>query len=188
MIKIYRNPIIIIAVSGILFWLNLQFFYFPKLDEVKILKQSLEKNRERNLRIQELAKNVDFFSNLVERVEEYHREVKSLLPKQIKLSGLLRELSLLAEKNDVTVLSIKPLESGDTEINETDIIEEFKKSDIQIILECSYENLGRYIEAVEYNNLTVMAIKDVYVTFNEKIKDPSRLKVVLTIESYYKTG
>lgn len=117
MIKIYRNTIIILITAGVIFWINLQFFYFPKLDEVKGLQQSLEKNRERNLRIQELAKNVDFFSNLVERVEEYHREVKSLLPKRIKLSGLLRELSLLAEKNDVTVLSIKPLESEDTEID-----------------------------------------------------------------------
>ncbi len=188
MIKIYRNTIIVLVGAAILFWLNLQFFYFPKLKEVKSLKQSLDKNRERNIRIQELAKNVDFFSNLVGRVEDYHREVKSLLPKQIKLSGLLRELSLLAENNNVTVLSIKPIEGEDNIEDKEDEILAFEKSDIQIVLECSYENLGRFIEAVEYNNLTVMAIKNINISLNEEVDDPSKLKVVLTIESYYKTG
>jgi hypothetical protein len=201
MFKIYQKTGIVLGIGAVLLWGSIQFVYIAQLSKVKHLKMSLESNKQRNVRIDELGKDKDFFTNLMEKIEAYHQEVKSLLPKEIKLSGLLRELSVLGKKNDVTLLSIRPLESPNLEpvvMNENEPIDQlepveqaempFLNSDIEIILECHYENLGRYVQAVENNTLTVMAIKDIHITADEKSDDISRLKVILLIEAFYKGG
>ena len=190
--KIYQKTYIVLGVGAVVLWLLIQFVYVPKLTQIKKLRTSLKKNKERNVRINDLGEDKDFFEDLMTKVNLYHSEVKSLMPKQIKLSGLLRELSILAKKNDVTLLSIRPLEN--TEIGESapaqeaaeDLPGHYVSADIEIILECRYENLGRYVQAVENNSLTVMAIEDIHIKTDEKIDDPSRLKVILVIEAFYK--
>ena len=193
MTKLYQETIIALVVVVALIWLTLQFIYIPMLQEVKVVKKSLGQNRERNVRIQELAAKPDFFTDLFTKIETYHREVKSMLPKEIKLSGLLRELSLLARKNHIEIISIKPMDTQNIQDEQT-LESNFIKSDIKIICLSSFEDLGRYIESVENNNLTIMAIKDVSVSLEgggedeESGGNPSKLKGNLTIEAYYKGG
>jgi DNA-binding protein len=190
--KIDQKAYIILGAGALIVWLMIQFMYVPQLKNIKMLQQSLESNKQRNLRVNQLGQDKKFFENLIEKVDRYHNEVRSLMPKEIKLSGLLRELSLLAKKNDVTLLSIRPLEQGnmaETETTETEKLTElFQSADIEIVLKCRYENLGRYVQAVENNNLTVMAIKDIHITADEEADDKADLKVVLVIEAFYKGG
>jgi len=190
--KITQKTYIVLGVGALIIWLLIQFLYVPQLQKIKQLKLSLASNKQRNMRINDLGQDKVFFDNLIAKVNLYHEEVKSLMPKEIKLSGLLRELSVLAKKNDVTLLSIRPLEQGSmngSETKETDKLTElFQSADIEIVLECRYENLGRYVQAVENNNLTVMAIKDIHITADEKSEDASCLKVILDIEAFYKGG
>jgi len=190
MTKIFKEPLIIAGVTVALLWCMLQFLYFPQFQTIESYKDSLEKNKERNVRIQQLATQSDFFGTLVKKVAEYEREIQSMLPKQIKLSGLLRELSLLAENNNVAILSIRPIEKDNipSKVQQEAQKKGFITSDIEIVLESNYENLGRYIEAVENNNLTIMAIKNMQVEMNDEHNNPGRLKGILTIEAYYKAG
>jgi Tfp pilus assembly protein PilO len=189
-LKLDKKTYIVLGVGIFLLWILIQFVYLPKLSKVKNLQSSLQSNKQRNLRINDLGHDKEFFENLLNKVALYHDEVRSLMPKEIKLSGLLRELSVLAKKNDVTLLSIRPLDQsrsdGDRESGKDTVNEPFQSANIEIVLECRYEDLGRYVQAVENNNLTVMTIKNIHITSEGNVEDPSNLHVVLVIEAFYK--
>jgi len=189
--KFYQKTGIVCGIGAALLWVSIQFLYVPQLSKVQTLRDSLVSNKQRNSRVNDLGKDKKFFDNLMIKITAYHKEVKLLMPKEIKLSGLLRELSILAQKNDVSLLSIRPLinkgnngEPPSKKDMQSDDL--FVNTDIEIVLECRYENLGRYVQAVENNTLTVMAIKDIQISADAKIDDPSRLKVVVLIEAFYK--
>lgn len=185
--KIYRDTLITMIIVTAVAWMSVQGVIVPQIKDIKVMKSSLLRNKERNERIHELAKKPYFFDDLMKKIGQYHSDVRDLLPKRMKLSGLLKELSLLAKTNEVSLVSIKPLGSENMVRDSEGQQETFIKSDIQIVLETDYESLGSYIESVENNNLTVMAIKDVRISLEES-NDANSLKSVLTIEAFYKAG
>lgn len=190
-LKLDKKTYIVLGFGILLIWILVQFFYVPKLGKIKGLKSSLQSNKQRNERINDLGQDKKFFDDLLQKVERYHEEVRAIMPKEIKLSGLLRELSVLAKKNDVSLLSIRPLDSAGknieaTEKNDAAFTESFENSHIEIVLECRYEDLGRYVQAVENNNLTVMTIKNIHIQTEGELADYSKLKVILVIEAFYK--
>ncbi|MBU1862306.1 MAG: hypothetical protein KKH94_01380 [Candidatus Omnitrophica bacterium] len=192
MTKIYQETIIIIGIVVFLCFLIIKFGCIPSSRDIKVLKNELIQNKERNVRIQELTHRKDFFADMVKKVELYHNEVKELLPKQIKLSELFRELSVMAQDNQVALLSTKPIDEVGSNIisysGQTGTKNQFKKSNIEIVLESNYDGLGKFIEALENNTLTIMTVKNLNIALDEKTKDPLRLKSVLTIEAYYQAG
>lgn len=179
--KIHQGAIIIVAGALLIFFAVFQFMFVPMRKEIKVLKRSVKDNRNRNKRIQDLASQAAFFGALNKKVHDKHEMIKAQLPKEIKVSGLLRELSFLAEKNNVSIVSIRPIESTTPRLLDGN----YSVTDIRIILECSYENLGRYFEAIEKTMLTVMAIKSVRLSSEDENSDATKLQGEVTIEAYY---
>ncbi len=189
--KIYQGTMIaivagVVAVGGIFY-----FFYMPAAKEVRILKSELKKTAARNQRINKLGQDAKFFDDLISKVAMLQEELQSLMPKQVKLSALLRELSLLAKKNNVMLVSIKPVVQDDKFGDNGDVLANLPKnvtnSKIEIVLECSYENLGRYIKSIENNILTIMTVRNISIEPGED-KDPDKLNVYLTIDAFYQEG
>ncbi len=189
--KIYQGTMIaivagVVAVGGIFY-----FFYVPAAKEVRILKSELKKTAARNQRINKLGQDAKFFDDLISKVAMLQEELQSLMPKQVKLSALLRELSLLAKKNNVMLVSIKPVVQDDKFGDNGDVLANLPKnvtnSKIEIVLECSYENLGRYIKSIENNILTIMTVRNISIEPGED-KDPDKLNVHLTIDAFYQEG
>ena len=109
------------------------------LNDAKALKKTLDQHRERNMRIKQLAEKPDFFPELNSKIFEYHEEIKKMLPRPMKLSSLLRELSVLARQSSVNIISIKPIEREqiDVTLGVDAVVEKpYETSKIQIYLEC----------------------------------------------------
>ena len=186
--KIYETTYIVIGCVVLIAWLLIQFVYMPMLNDAKALKKTLDQHRERNMRIKQLAEKPDFFPELNSKIFEYHEEIKKMLPRPMKLSSLLRELSVLARQSSVNIISIKPIEREqiDVTLGVDAVVEKpYETSKIQIYLECGYANFGQYIQSVENNDLTTMAVKNVTLNLDKENKNPQNLEGVLTVEAYY---
>ena len=194
--KIYQNTIIVSVVAIVSIWFIVQFGFVPRFKKIKTYQKSLVENMERNKRIQSLVENEDFFADLLKKIAIRQDDVKQSLPKKLKVSGLLRELSFLAKKHTITVLSMKPIEvieksEGEEKEEEGEL--DFKKVDVEIIAECTYSNLGEYIESIESNDLTIMAIKKMDMSIGKKEAEEQSAQqpdtiilVAVVIEANYK--
>ncbi len=187
--KIDQSLIIALVVGALVSWAMFQFVYMAKQKQIKVLEQSLTQTKERNGRINELGKSAGYFKGLMDRVATSHNSIHKYLPNEVKLSALLRELSVLAKRNEVNVLSIKPLEdySSGEEASASGVGEDYLRSKIEVLLDSEYDSLGSYINSIENNGLTVMTIKYIKLFVPEdRDVHSSNLSVNMIIEAFHK--
>jgi hypothetical protein len=179
----------------VLLFVGIQYFYMPKKTQLRMTKDKLAANYVRNERLRKLAENPQFFNDLMNKIDRHSKMIEQSLPREVKLSQILKELASLAAKNNINVLSIKPIEATSTtktpdEKNQGDILEsemkDFAKSDIQIIFESDYSHLGTYVHELETCSLTVVIVKELTIAVDEVTRDSSKLKVLLSLTTFYK--
>lgn len=186
--KIYETTIIVFVLFLAASWGLFQFMYMPMTKDLDVLKSTINQHKARNSRIKELAEQPDFFEGLVTKVGQYHEEIKQQLPRSIKLSALLRELSAMARKNNITIVSIKPIGSQPYTLDGAlgGNTNGYIKSEVQIIFESTYQGLADYVKSVEKNDLTIMTIKDLSLGIDRESSNNEILQGNLSIEAFYR--
>ncbi|MFH1263805.1 MAG: type 4a pilus biogenesis protein PilO [Pseudomonadota bacterium] len=103
-VKLVVLAIILAAVAAVEFWM----FFTPKKEELDRLRKQSSELKVRLLENQAIADNLPKFQEEVNILNEQLKQALALLPNEADVHTLYRQLSIVAKKTNIGLLSFKP--------------------------------------------------------------------------------
>lgn len=139
--------------------------------------------------IKQLNANIDLVNSRVKRLDEMTRNLKTLraevkgyakgLPGKKEIPRFLEELSQMAKKSGVKILSITPEEIETPEPGKTqEGVEYYREMPILVTAKSGYHQLGHFINDLEEGERFV-TIKDIRIQTDTKFPRKHNIKIIL---------
>lgn len=174
---IQKVAIIAVVVAGLLF-LYWKFDYSKNAKNIKTLKAEFDNL---NTQVNEARKVAARMSEYIQRIKVLEAQLKianKMLPDSQKVEDVIDTITIVANRNNLKIMSIKPLSvsnAGDYAIMTH-----------EISLLGTYNTLGQFLTDIGNQN-RIFKINDLTIKPNKKDQDNIvTISSVLTLASYYK--
>lgn len=168
-----KKIILIILMSVTILYFDFNFL-------LKAQMASAAKSKEEVVKVNNDLKALDAGLKNMQAVKAGQKAAAKLPDKRVifepELTSLLHDISKLANANNVRILQIKPARE-----TKKDAIVKFTPVLISMDLICGYHNLGRFMNALE-NNQVFMSIESYKI--ESQAQDSLRQKVSLAVRTY----
>ena len=173
---------IITAVVEILLLALLVIFlggYLSKRNER--LKIELAENNEELTKAHTLIKNVPDPQKAIEDLRKSMDELQERSVSKRELPKIIQELITKSSELEIEIISIRPRE--DIKIKDKNLPQGVSKAYIEMIIKCSYDVLGEYLNALSELSI-IFTIENMHIEKIEEIQEVSRTKKEAKNELY----
>jgi type IV pilus assembly protein PilO len=135
-IKLAVLAIVLIGIAGA----EYQVFFVPKRDEFRALKKKSDELKAKLVENQAVADNLSKFQEEVNILNEQLKQAVALLPNEADIHTIFRNLSIVAKKTNVDLLSFRPGGQGSHGF--------YNDISMDIRLEGTYHDIATFIDQV----------------------------------------
>lgn len=104
-----RDKILLIVISILIpLFLFYKFFYLPKKKQINRLNQDIKKLELKITKYRRIASQEFILKERLKKRQEFLEKIKTILPTDKEIPGLLKNIAYLAKKSGLEIISFKP--------------------------------------------------------------------------------